>query len=99
MKGAEKMSGELDAKEARLNVTEARRLVAEACLEVVRQVEDKIREASKAGLSMLGQPFDGLTVACTSEVRGMVKAEFEKRGFAWQHHADQRDGDYDAVSW
>jgi len=91
--------GRLDADGARLNVAEARRLTAASCQQVIRQVEIRIREASNAGLSMLGQPFDGLTVQATSEVRGMVRAEFKKRGFAWQHHTDQRDGDYDAVSW
>jgi hypothetical protein len=94
------MSGErLDAQGARLNVAEARRLVAEACQEISRQVEARILEASRAGLSRLDQPFDELTVQATSEMRAAIRAEFEGRGFAWDHHSDQRDGDFDGVSW
>ena len=89
----------MDADGARLNVAEAKRLVAESCLEITRQVEDRIREASRAGHCRLDQPFDGLTVQATSEMREIVRAEFKRRGFAWSHHNDQRDGDYDGVSW
>jgi hypothetical protein len=95
------MSGErrLDAEGARLNVAEARRLVAEACQVICQHVEAKIREASRAGLTRLNEPFDGLTVRATSEMREMVREEFKRRGFAWEHRSDQRDGDYDGVSW
>lgn len=92
------MTERFDANKARLNIEAARRLVEAAAMEACQQVEDKIRAASKTGLRSLSDPFSGLTKV-TSDMRSIIRAEFEGRGFTWKHGSDQRDGNWDVVSW